>query len=442
MFCGSVLKSVRVFLIACSSRVCVWTLGARRQTTIIRTIFFFSCHNKTISWKPFLLLPMGYGSSSTGTMFGSSRRNTSLHLLLLSTAFVWELSFLSTTTTASAFLVAAPTLTIPTTGSHSPAPKPTLTPGDRPGGRSRPQQRQPPQPLLSRTRPCSASSSSSSSPESSGLGGVDSGGDFFFPRGPSQQRPPSKTYGEAARSPLENLIDLGAAMENFFTSREEWLPLFRLVAKLPQGSDDDYADDGDDDWPSDLAMTYLGTQTKMNLEESLFDFDETSEPWRRLPAIPDKEEDRQVLAGFLDSMQESLIAIPVREDQEEDENDLQFLEEGRRLLAINRFHVIHENHGGSVESYDALFSTCWSEIMELRRTDQEHTGSIILVPEYDLTDLRRFADMNLIRPLEWLGLGADFEVASMRRGSPAIRLLYKLKDMPTDSYTEPPDEEE
>jgi hypothetical protein len=31
---------------------------------------------------------------------------------------------------------------------------------------------------------------------------------------------------------------------------------------------------------------------------------------------------------------------------------------------------------------------------------------------------------------------ADFEISSMHRGSSAIRLLYKLKGMPTNEYTE------
>jgi hypothetical protein len=50
--------------------------------------------------------------------------------------------------------------------------------------------------------------------------------------------------------------------------------------------------------------------------------------------------------------------------------------------------------------------------------------------------LRRFADMNVVRPLEWLGLQSDFEVVSLQRDSPAIRLLYKLNRMPAGTYTE------
>jgi hypothetical protein len=133
-------------------------------------------------------------------------------------------------------------------------------------------------------------------------------------------------------------------------------------------------------------------------------------------------------------MHESLLAIPITESAggAEDENDLHFLEEGRRMLAVGRFHVVRpakdadtnrDEASWRAARYDRLFSTCWSELME-------HTGSLILFPDSELTDLRRFADMNLIRPLEWLGVRNDFEIVSMERGSPAIRLIYRLQDMP------------
>jgi hypothetical protein len=44
--------------------------------------------------------------------------------------------------------------------------------------------------------------------------------------------------------------------------------------------------------------------------------------------------------------------------------------------------------------------------------------------------------MNLQRPLEWMGLENVFEISSLERESPAIRLIHKLQDMPTDAYLE------
>ena len=220
-----------------------------------------------------------------------------------------------------------------------------------------------------------------------------------------------KTYDKAATSPRADLIDQEAAMNEFFASNEEWHPLFRDVASSN----------------SVPAMSFLGRS-----RANVFDFDSAHAPWRRLDGIPTDESERQVLANVLDSMHASLIDIPVDETTKEDENDVHFLEEGRRILAISRFHVLPGVTGGSIECYDALFSTCWSELMELRTKNEASTGSLIVVPDYEISDLKRFTDMNLLRPLEWLGLQSDFEITSIFRGSPAIRLLHKLRDMPDD----------
>lgn len=231
---------------------------------------------------------------------------------------------------------------------------------------------------------------------------------------------PTKTYGPAVSRPIRDLIDAESAMQDFFTSREEWLPLFRsmmMVSSSPSSS-------------SCAAMEFIDSSS-IATEEKI-DFHETSSPWRLLQAIPDQEDHRAILATFLDGAQNSLLSIPTNEQVEEDDNDLQFVEEGRRLLALSRFHVLQANSGGSgVETYDSLFATCWSELHHLSSQDEAHTGSLIILPDYQFSDLRRFTDMNVLRPLEWLGLHTDFEVASIDQGSsPAIRLLYKLSDIP------------
>mmetsp|Transcript_17902 Transcript_17902/g.33787 ORF Transcript_17902/g.33787 Transcript_17902/m.33787 type:complete len:281 (-) Transcript_17902:547-1389(-) len=225
---------------------------------------------------------------------------------------------------------------------------------------------------------------------------------------------PSKTYENPI---IRDVIDTEAAMSHFFSSREEWLPLFRWLASDP-------------DCP---AESFLGGSLLSELE-----FHEETTPWRRLEGIPKNDDDRLVLASFLDQTQQALIDIPVNNSQEDDEDDIEFLEEGRRLLALQRFHVLRST---SVMD-DNLFETCWNELAHLTQQDEEHTGSLILTPDCDLADLRRFADMNLMRPLEWLGLDGFFEVSSFSRGSPAIRLFYKLNDMPTDNYHDDDAEQE
>ena len=85
--------------------------------------------------------------------------------------------------------------------------------------------------------------------------------------------------------------------------------------------------------------------------------------------------------------------------------------------------------------------------------DVPDTGSLVLLPDHlssysleegkdsdedDATTGRRlrldhvrdFVERNLIRPLRWLGRGDDWEIVAMERGSLAVRLLYKLGDIP------------
>lgn len=223
-----------------------------------------------------------------------------------------------------------------------------------------------------------------------------------------------KSYGEAARSPIKDLIDSEAAMAEFFSSNEEWSPLFRSIAKSS----------------SVPAMSFLGGN---HGEWDNIEFHAETSPWRQLKGIPEGDENRDVLATFLDAMQKFLVDIPVNEKTKDDEFDQHFIEEGRRMLVVSRFHVLRGNSGGTVEHHDELFQTCWSELAELSRANEENTGSIILLPDYDVTDLRRFIDMNLQRPLQWLGVEEHFEVASPMswKETPAIRLIHKLSDMPT-----------
>lgn len=222
-----------------------------------------------------------------------------------------------------------------------------------------------------------------------------------------------KTYGQTATSPSNDLIDVESAMNAFFSDKEDWAPLFRSLATRADAP----------------AMAYLGGG-----ESSSIDFNEATHPWRRLPSMPNSDEDKMVISNFLDAWQVSLVNIPLDEATKEDAMDMHFLEEGRRVVCISRFQVIRDNKGGTVENNDSLFWTCWNELAELARNDEPDTGSLILVPDYDLNDLRRFTDINLQRPMEWLGMEQSFEVTAMQRGSPAIRLIHKLSAMPTEPY--------
>lgn len=230
--------------------------------------------------------------------------------------------------------------------------------------------------------------------------------------------PLKKSYDEGALAPIKDLIDEESSMKEFFLSNEEWHPLFRSIA----------------------SHSFVPAMSFMESSGIEFEFHETTNPWRRLEAIPTQEDDKVVLGQFLDAMQQSLIDIPVDETTKEDENDLHFIEEGRRMLVCSRFHVVQGTEKGSIESFDNLFRTCWSEITELRQVNKIDTGSLIVAPGLEYDDLRRFADMNLQRPLQWLGIHDDFEVASLEHGGlGVVRLIHKLSDVPTDIPDQPVD---
>jgi len=231
--------------------------------------------------------------------------------------------------------------------------------------------------------------------------------------GSSQHR---KSYDKDALRPVQGLLDMESAMGEFFSSREDWHPLFRSLAV-------------DTTVP---AMTLLEkTLVVGDGDDDGFEFHESTSPWRRLQAIPTGDDEREVLANFLDAMQQSLVDIPVDETTKDDENDLHFVEEGRRMLVCSRFHVIQNMDQRTVDSYDSLFHACWNEIAELSMTDEIDTGSLIVVPDLDYEELRQFADMNLQRPLQWLGMNDIFEVASLERGGlGVVRLIHKLSEIP------------
>jgi len=219
-----------------------------------------------------------------------------------------------------------------------------------------------------------------------------------------------KTYSEATMTPIRDLIDDEGAMSEFFSANDAWAPLFRSLAPSS----------------SVPAMSFLGGENGRT-----FDYDNDSGvPCRQLDGKPQGDEDMTVVASFLDSCQQSLLDIPVSEVIKDDEDDLHFIEEGRRLLVVSRFHVLSGVTEGNIEHHENIFAACWSEIAELRRADEADTGSLIMLPNYSISDLRRFVDMNLQRPLAWLGISELFEVTSLQRGIPAIRLIHRLSGIP------------
>lgn len=230
--------------------------------------------------------------------------------------------------------------------------------------------------------------------------------------------PAAKSYGEKELSPIKDLIDEESSMREFFESNEEWQPLFRSITT-------------DDSVPG-MSFINNNDNAKDDNDDNKFEFSKNTSPWKKLAAIPTDESDIVILGQFLDAMQKSLIEdIPVDERTKDDDDDLQFIEEGRRMLVCTRYHVVQGMEKGSIDTFDRLFAICWSEIVELLETNEIDTGSLIVTPGFEYDDLRRFVDMNLQRPLQWLGVDG-FEVASLEKGGlGVIRIIHKLSDIPT-----------
>ena len=80
-------------------------------------------------------------------------------------------------------------------------------------------------------------------------------------------------------------------------------------------------------------------------------------------------------------------------------NDLQFLKEGQRTIAVSRFHVLEESVGGE-EEYD------WEiRIAHLMSQDECDTRSLVLLINHmkgdkrGLDQVRDFVNSNLIQPI-------------------------------------------
>lgn len=252
----------------------------------------------------------------------------------------------------------------------------------------------------------------------------------------------TKTYDDGDNDDDYDSTDSNTDVEDFFRRRQEWNPLFRSIVGFTtdaqtSSSEDFYSP------PLPLAINLMQIDNgRKETLDALF-WDDDQRPWKKLPAIPTGENDIAVIGTFLDSAQQALVEIPVEENSEDDANDMHFIEEGRRCLVLSRFQVLGggsevvedggtEGVGLKMEEEEELFSTCWSEITCLVQENEKDTGSLIMLPNKtnsDMGALREFTERNILRPLDWLGLGDTLEVASMQRGIPAIRLIHKLSDI-------------
>jgi hypothetical protein len=220
-----------------------------------------------------------------------------------------------------------------------------------------------------------------------------------------------KTYDQTSFLTTEAME---GKMNDFFTKNTDWHPLFAYLAT-------------NSNVPAAKHVEMITSSNKIPLEYS------DGTPWVDLPSMPsgpDKEKHMQTISHVLDKTQMAMLDIP---NEDDDHADLNFVEEGRRVLVLSRFHVVEEE-GGKQEGgdLDSLFRTCWSEIHSLVHNNVPKTGSLIILDEMEKdVDLNNFVHQNIRLPLEWLGIGDDhIEVAHFTRGKKCIRLIHRLGDIP------------
>lgn len=244
-----------------------------------------------------------------------------------------------------------------------------------------------------------------------------------------------------------------SSMADFFSTHVEWEPLFRgiLLGDGSRGEDTSQA--------TAMASPILFSSNAPPQDLWGISTLERRYPWRLLPSKPTSDASLRALSTFLDEWQRSLLDIPL-DALVTGVNDLHFLEEGRRTIAVTRFHVLDEyqygnynndnrestnvrtiaygddDSSGNCDWETELFRTCWSEIAHLTSQDCADTGSLVLLPKrvsamnVGLEVVRNFVEINLIHPIRWLGRDDDWEIVAMEREGLAVRLLYKLSNIP------------
>jgi hypothetical protein len=241
--------------------------------------------------------------------------------------------------------------------------------------------------------------------------------------------------------------DLHMIMSKFFQENWDWHPVFRNLAAdesvlaipylSPIHAVEKLSTQASQSIPM-ISSSSSSTSTSVTLDTGI-------SPQKRLQPIPTNEHERKIIADCLDVLQQILLNIPCTSEsksfnaqpqmdnydldtpnselpeEEDDEFDKQFIDEGRRILALTRFQV--------VSTHQELFSTCWNEICELVRLDEPNTGSLIVFPpDCNMDYLQTFQYGKLQQPLTWLGLDTIFDLSTVSRGtssSPALRMLHK-----------------
>jgi len=148
------------------------------------------------------------------------------------------------------------------------------------------------------------------------------------------------------------------------------------------------------------------------------------------------EKDMELVSLALDYFQERLCTKfggPNEDEGGSEELDEDFLEEGRRLLAIGSFQVLSD-----ASDFDAA-ELCLGELCRMVEDGADDAGALVLLPGFD-SDVATFAEDFLRKPLPWLGLASQIYVDAVRPTSgapvPLVRLFHGLSAVPPPTKVE------
>jgi len=115
-------------------------------------------------------------------------------------------------------------------------------------------------------------------------------------------------------------------------------------------------------------------------------------------------------------------------DTEGDELDLEFVTEGRRLLAIRSFQVLADADSNTAAA------CCLGELSRMVEEGSGDVGALVLLPGFR-NDVAVFADEFLREPLSWLGLetcSIDILDPRISEGAPVplVRIFLGLSEIP------------
>mmetsp|Transcript_74118 Transcript_74118/g.211600 ORF Transcript_74118/g.211600 Transcript_74118/m.211600 type:complete len:263 (+) Transcript_74118:337-1125(+) len=148
-----------------------------------------------------------------------------------------------------------------------------------------------------------------------------------------------------------------------------------------------------------------------------------AEPERLAMDAQDRaDNDNELLLKVISFLQQNLVKAGDEDGEPEDDPD--FIAEGRKILALDRFMV------EDMESDMFLIEKLWEEIGGLVRKGNSETGTLMMLPKFTGGDVRPIIASMVNPALGWLGLEERIKVDSFRMmdGAPCpmVRILYDV----------------